>query len=74
MTNYTAHAIATLTVEIDCGSNWGTGTTMDQVYKQAREDALGKIRNMSVKYDGHERAVRVVGEPVIKAVIAERNQ
>lgn len=39
-----AHARATLRISIPLGSTWAKDCTVDQVYKQAREDAVRKIK------------------------------
>lgn len=75
---FSARAKATVILEIDCASNWGTGTTMDQVYKQAREDAAGHLNTLlspSTSPDHRAdiaRRFNVVGVVKIDAVIAAR--
>lgn len=62
----TVKAIATITVEITCNSVWSNATTMEQIIKQAKDDAEGVIRRLQEK----ESSLRLFGQtPItIKAV------
>ena len=54
------NAFATIKVKIMCRSNWSPETTIDQVTRQAKADAIGQIRHALVNSD-----VSIIGEPVI---------
>jgi hypothetical protein len=62
----TAKAVVSLTVEVLASSCWGAGTTIDQIHKQAIEDALNVLRNKEIS-----DRVRVVGKPAVVRVITE---
>lgn len=65
-----ASARVTVTVEVSrCGS-WDGNCTLDQIQKQAAEDAVGYIRQRTEK-DGR---LRIVGEPVVVSIITERER
>lgn len=51
----------TVTVEVDCHSNWGPDCTMDQIHKQAIEDGLGYIRNATER----DRRLTIIGKPTV---------
>lgn len=48
-----ARARARVTIEFLVEDVWGSDCPMDQIYKQARESALGRIRD-GIKTDGIE--------------------
>lgn len=54
-----------ITVEVPAGS-WGTGCELSQVYKQASEEAVGKLRRLF-----KEERIRIVGVASIKAVTTD---
>ena len=56
-------------IEIEVGSAWGTGCSIEQVYKQASEDAIGAIYHACEK--SKTRQFRVIGKPMVSAVIVE---
>ena len=58
-------AIVQVTVEVPAGS-WGTGCELSQVYKQASEEAVGKLRRLF-----KEERIRIVGVASIKAVTTD---
>lgn len=58
-------ALVQVTVEVPAGS-WGTGCELSQVYRQASEDAVGKLRRLFEK----ER-IRIVGVASIKAITTD---
>lgn len=72
--NTTVKAIVTLTVEIHLPDAWGGDCAMSQVSKQARRAAAERIELVRAK-DGvglvRDYSVRIVGDPVVKAVIVE---
>lgn len=59
------HALVQITVEVPAGS-WGTGCELSQVYKQASEEALGKLRRVF-----KEERIRIVGVASIKAITTD---
>ena len=59
------NALVQVTVEVPAGS-WGTGCELSQVYKQASEEAVGKLRRLFEK----ER-IRIVGVASIKAITTD---
>ncbi|MET0888821.1 MAG: hypothetical protein ABWY09_01670 [Stenotrophomonas maltophilia] len=58
-------ALVQVTVEVPCGS-WGTGCELSQVYRQAAEDATGKLRQALAK-----SGIRIVGVSSIKAITTD---
>lgn len=58
-------ALVQVTVEVPAGS-WGTGCELSQVYRQASEEAVGKLRRLFEK----ER-IRIVGVASIKAITTD---
>lgn len=63
--NTRTSALVQVTVEVPVGS-WGTGCELSQVYKQASEEAVGKLRRLFEK----ER-IRIVGVASIKAITTD---
>lgn len=63
--NTRTSALVQVTVEVPAGS-WGTGCELSQVYKQASEEAVGKLRRLFEK----ER-IRIVGVASIKAITTD---
>ena len=61
----TAYARATVTIEVTGLGSWGPECQNDQVFRQASEAAIGRIRNCR-----DLRNVRVIGEPKITMVCA----
>lgn len=60
------YAKVTVTLEIPATSNWGNNCQLDQVFKQAKDDVLGRLR-----HDLGQRGYTIIGEPKVAAVIAE---
>ena len=58
-------ALVQVTVEVPAGS-WGTGCELSQVYKQASDEAVGKLRRLF-----KEERIRIVGVASIKAVTTD---
>ncbi|MDT3556327.1 hypothetical protein ROV95_09340 [Stenotrophomonas maltophilia group sp. msm1] len=58
-------ALVQVTVEVRAGS-WGEGCQLDQVYRQASEEALGKLRGAL-----HKHGIHVVGVASIKAITTD---
>ncbi|VVN43896.1 hypothetical protein V0M98_17790 [Pseudomonas silesiensis] len=64
----TTGATVTLTIEISNIGSWGPDCKIDQVYRQAREEAIGRI-NRAFKDD--QRGVRILGPVVVKAITTD---
>jgi hypothetical protein len=62
-------AFVTVKVRVDVGDTWGPECALDQVHKQAKESAIGKIRRACEKSDTH--GIHLVSEPIVTAVMAE---
>lgn len=65
-----ASARVKLEVEVTVGSAWGEDCSIKQVYDQAAREAIGKLEHACQKSETH--GIRIVGEPQIVAVLAER--
>lgn len=72
-------AHVTITVEIPCPQPWSPDTYTASVYNQAKEDALRALRSgliidgLTVNA-GTKTHARVVGEPKVRAVIADLDE
>ena len=64
-----ASARVQVTVEIPVQGCWGHDAPMEQVYKQAKESALGYLNNAL-----RAQSVQLIGEPVVKMVIVEEER
>lgn len=64
----TCGARVTVTVEIGNVGAWGADCGMDQVFKQAAEAAVGRLRKSLGPTDW-----RIVGEPKVQAVMSDYN-
>jgi hypothetical protein len=63
-----AKARVRVTLEIPVGDSWGEECDIAQIHRQAKESALGMIRNSQF----HELKLAViVGEPVVTAILVE---
>jgi hypothetical protein len=60
-------AVVTVGIEVDPASVWGPNATVEQIRKQAIEDALGRLGRV---VDGHPE-IRLVGEPRVTVVTIE---
>lgn len=70
-----ASARVTLTIEVACSSRWGTTCSIDQVHKQAGEEAVGFIQNtIGNKVPESRVRLRIIGEPRVSCVIASKEQ
>ena len=66
-----AYANVTIQLQITVKSSWGPGTTLDQVYRQAEEDAIDVVRqHLQEKIPG----VRMIGKIKVDAVISARER
>lgn len=61
----TVKAKATISVEIECNSEWSDETTVHEVKRQAVIDAKNELERMS---QGSEFQISMVGEPDITIV------
>jgi hypothetical protein len=57
-------ARVTVEVEVTCPSSWSSSTSMEQITKQATEDAKGILHGVK-----HSR-IRIIGTPIVTAVLA----
>lgn len=64
----TTGARVTLTIEISNVGSWGPECQMDQVYRQALEAAVGRVRNAFAK---DARGVKIIGVPVVQAITTD---
>lgn len=62
-----ASAVATITVEVRGLGSWGTDCSVEQIHRQASEQAIGALRNMD-----KDRRLTIIGQPEIKTIIVER--
>lgn len=65
-----AHATVQMTIEISGLGNWGAGCTVDQVHRQAAEEAIGKLNRATQQ----TRDFRIVGKPVVRVITIDRDQ
>jgi hypothetical protein len=66
-------ATVQLTLEIKVGDSWGGDCAMDQVYKQARDSAVGMINEaLRAGKPALQTRIKIVGTPSISAVVVER--
>ena len=65
-----AHARVTVTLEIESDSVWGPETALSQVYSQAAEGALGKLRRVLAE-ELRAGRIRIVGEPEVKQILTQ---
>lgn len=64
----TTGATVTLTIELSSLGSWGPECQIDQVYRQAREAAIGRINNA---FKDDLRGIRVLGPIVVKAITTD---
>lgn len=69
-----ASAYVTMTVKIKCKGSWGNECQLDQVYKQAAEEAMGALRILveDARKRGNPIELTLIGEPKVTSVLAER--
>jgi len=65
-----AHATVQLTVEVSGLGSWGAGCTVEQVHRQAAEEAIGKLSRAT----GQTRDFRIVGKPVVRVITIDQDQ
>ena len=77
-TKVSAHAVVTVTLEVDVDSSWGGDCAMDQVFKQAEDEALNSIRFLIQEANKQTprcgRGIRVQGVPKITGIINKREE
>lgn len=61
-------AKVTLTVELTNIGIWGPDCTIDQVYRQAREAAIGRLNKV---FKDHSASTRILGPVVVEAITTE---
>ena len=61
-------ARATITIDIACGSSWSDETTIDQIRKQAIQDAHNVLSKMQ---DASRHQIKIIGDPQIKIVYVD---
>ncbi|QPN47330.1 hypothetical protein I5S86_10750 [Priestia aryabhattai] len=61
-------AKVTLTVELTNLGSWGPDCTLDQVYRQAREAAVGRLNKV---FKDHLDTTRILGPIVVEAVTTD---
>lgn len=59
-----AHAYAIVKIKVQCKSNWSDGVTLDQIARQAREDAIRQVQHAL----SERRDMQMIGEPKVTAV------
>lgn len=62
-------ARVTLTVELALTSGWGPDCTMEQIHRQASDEAIGRLRNLRTANGGFPN-IKIIGEPTIDMVTA----
>ena len=63
-----ATARVRVVVEVTLGQPWSGATRLEEVYEQARKDALDALGNAIA--EAHE-CCRIVGIPVVEAIITK---
>lgn len=64
----TTSAKVQLVVEVTAGS-WGPDCQIDQVYRQALQEATNKLAKLF-----HGSGVRIIGRPVVQAITTDMEQ
>jgi hypothetical protein len=64
--NISAVARVLVTIKVSCRSVWGADCNLDQVYKQAEEEALEIVRS--------DTRLQLYGKPKVKAILFDRDQ
>lgn len=69
MSKLTSRARVQVTIDVVVPDTWGADCPMDQIWKQARESALGVLER------GMPRALmQIVGTPKVTAVLVEEER
>lgn len=61
-----AMAVATVTIEVGGLGSWGADCSIEQVHRQAKEEATNLVRRMM------GQQARIIGDVEIKTIITER--
>ncbi|MBV4530957.1 hypothetical protein HU719_006000 [Pseudomonas sp. SWRI107] len=61
-------AKVTITVELTNLGSWGPDCTLDQVYRQAREAAIGRLNRV---FKDHVATTRILGPVIVEAVTTD---
>lgn len=61
-------ATVTVTIELSGLGSWGPNCTLDQVYRQAEQAALGRIRKA---FEGCTGGIRILGPVSVKAITTD---
>lgn len=64
----TTSAKVTITVELSSLGSWGPDCTIDQVYRQAREAAIGRLNKV---FKDHVTTTRILGPVIVEAVTTD---
>jgi hypothetical protein len=59
-------ARVTLTIEIEADGCWGENCQLKQIFEQAEESALGKLRKA---FQNSPKKIRIIGEPTTEAIM-----
>lgn len=61
-------AKVTLTIELTNLGSWSPDCTIDQVYRQAREAAIGRLNKV---FKDHTSTTRILGPVVVEAITTD---
>ncbi|WP_110970821.1 hypothetical protein [Pseudomonas huaxiensis] len=64
----TAGAKVTITIELSNLGSWGPDCTIDQVYRQAREAAIGRLNKV---FKDHVASTRILGPVIVEAITTD---
>lgn len=60
-------ATVNVTIRVTCKSNWSQETTIEQINRQAIDDALLEVNNIV----NHRSDMQVIGRPIVTTVTTE---
>jgi hypothetical protein len=69
-----ATARVRITIEIGPDDTWGSDCTVEQIMKQAKESALGRLDKLmhgTLPRDRHPQEFRIVAAPEVTAVLVD---
>ncbi|MFK0088726.1 hypothetical protein ACIQUS_15690 [Pseudomonas sp. NPDC090755] len=64
----TTSAKVTITLELSSLGSWGPDCTIDQVYRQAREAAIGRLNKV---LKDHVASTRILGPVIVEAITTD---
>ena len=67
-----ATARVTLTVEVDIKSTWGDDCKLDQIYKQAAEEAVNNLQRHI--YRSKAPDIVIVGQPKVTTILTTKDR